>query len=76
MSSSGQIGSGALPDQTIKSLSITVQHPDKSPDTIAEQLRELPTPVVGRISEDRVWLDLRGAEPLEELTEMFRQLAP
>lgn len=74
--SSGQIGSGALPDQTIESLSLTLQHPDKSPDTIAEQLRQLPTPVIGRISDDRVWLDLRGAEPLQELREQLGQLPP
>jgi L-seryl-tRNA(Ser) seleniumtransferase len=53
-SSSAQIGSGALPDKTIASLSVTVRHPEKSPDQIATDLRGLPTPVIARISDERV----------------------
>ncbi len=61
--STAQIGSGALPDKTLPSLSLTLTHRDKSADEIASLLRNLSTPVVGRISDDKVWLDLRGAEP-------------
>ena len=74
--SSAQIGSGALPDKTIDSWSLTLRHADKSADAIAELLRNLPVPVIGRISEDRVWLDLRGADPLDELAGNLRQLQP
>jgi L-seryl-tRNA(Ser) seleniumtransferase len=71
-----QIGSGALPDKTIASLCVTVKHPNKSPDAIAEQLRKLPVPVIGRISDNQVWLDLRGADPLDELCANIATLKP
>ncbi len=73
---SAQIGSGALPDRTIESVAVTVEHPDLSADEIARRLRELPTPVIGRISEERVHLDMRAALPLDELLENLKQLAP
>ena len=71
-----QIGSGALPDKTIASLSLTIKHGERSADQVAELLRRLPTPVIGRISEDRVWLDLRGAEPMDELVKNLAGLRP
>lgn len=72
--SSAQIGSGALPDKTIVSLSVTLRHPDKDPDQIAAELRGLPTPVIARISDERVWMDLRGADPLDALIENLEKL--
>ena len=71
-----QIGSGALPDKTIPSVGITVNHKDKSPDEIAAQLRALATPVIGRINDNKVWLDMHGAEPLEALHENLLVLTP
>jgi L-seryl-tRNA(Ser) seleniumtransferase len=71
-----QLGSGALPDKTISSLSVTLQHAAHSPEAIADLLRNLPTPVIGRISEDRIWLDLRGADPIDELVDNLQQLQP
>ncbi|XOV81876.1 MAG: L-seryl-tRNA(Sec) selenium transferase [bacterium] len=74
--SDAQIGSGALPDKTIKSLSLILSHPDQSAEQIAIALRMLPTPVICRIAENRVWLDLRGAQPLQELIQQLQHLAP
>ena len=65
----GQIGSGALPDKTIPSICITIQSDAESPVKILKSLRELPTPVIGRIADDKVVLDMRGAEPMEKLLE-------
>jgi L-seryl-tRNA(Ser) seleniumtransferase len=73
--SRAQIGSGALPDKTLPSLSLTIRHADLSADDIAARLRNLSTPVIGRISEDKVWLDLRGAEPEQSLHDTLRELA-
>ncbi len=73
--SQGQIGSGALPDKTISSLAVTLQHPEKNANEIETLLRSLPVPVIGRIHEDKVWLDLRGADPLEELLGQLQQLS-
>ncbi len=73
---SAQIGSGALPDRTIESIAVTLTHPQLSADAIADKLRELPTPIIGRISDERVHLDMRAALPLDELLDNLKQLAP
>ena len=72
--SQAQIGSGALPDKTLPSLSVTIRHAELSADEIAARLRSLSTPVIARISDDKVWLDLRGAEPEQLLHHTLREL--
>ena len=72
--SQAQIGSGALPDRTLPSLALTISHPEFSVEDISNNLRALPVPVVGRIKDDCVWLDLRCAEPLDELTQQLSLL--
>ncbi len=74
--SSAQIGSGALPDKTIASVAVTLTHPSLSPQAIQDLLRAQSTPIIGRISDNRVWLDMRGAEPLEELLTLLAGLRP
>ena len=69
-----QIGSGALPDKTVESLALVVKHNQMKPEDLLSKMRSLSTPIIGRIKEDRVWLDLRGAEPLEELTRVIGEL--
>jgi L-seryl-tRNA(Ser) seleniumtransferase len=71
-----QIGSGALPDRTLPSLALKVSHKSVSAAEISNQLRALPIPVIGRIKDDCVWLDLRCAEPLDELMQQISQLSP
>lgn len=53
------IGGGAAPTSTIKSVLIAFTHPHKSPTELEQQLRNSSPPVVSRISEDKVLLDLR-----------------
>lgn len=74
--SQAQIGSGALPDRTIDSVAVTLQHADHTAEDIATRLRSLSTPVVARISDDLVILDMRCAEPLAELLDVLGQLQP
>ena len=69
-----QIGSGALPDKTIPSLALKLSHASFTAKDIGEQLRALPIPVVGRIKDDSVWLDLRCAEPADELMQQLSLL--
>ena len=69
-----QIGSGALPDKTVESLALVVKQNQMKPEDLLSRMRSLSTPIIGRIKEDRVWLDLRGAEPLEELTRVIGEL--
>ena len=58
-----QIGSGALPLETIASagLAIASKRKGRELERLSALLRELPRPVIGRIEKDRLVLDLRCA---------------
>ncbi|WP_199258540.1 L-seryl-tRNA(Sec) selenium transferase [Paracoccus binzhouensis] len=51
-----QIGSGALPTETIPSAGLALT---PRPEALAERLRGLPTPIIGRIHDGALILDLR-----------------
>ena len=59
-----QIGSGSLPVERLASAAIVVESmatkgAGRALQSLATRLRELPTPVLGRISQNALWLDLR-----------------
>jgi L-seryl-tRNA(Ser) seleniumtransferase len=58
-----QIGSGALPLETIASAGLAIAAKRKGPELerLSAMLRELPGPVIGRIEKERLVLDLRCA---------------
>jgi L-seryl-tRNA(Ser) seleniumtransferase len=64
-----QIGSGALPLETIASagLAIASKRKGRELERLSGMLRELPRPVIGRIEKDRLVLDLRCADEEEAL---------
>ena len=53
------IGGGAAPTSTINSVLIAFTHPQKSPTELEQQLRTSSPPVIARIAENKVLLDLR-----------------
>ncbi len=62
-----QIGSGAMPVNTLESAALKftqadVRRPGKALNRLASAFRELPLPVIGRIADDALWLDLRCLE--------------
>lgn len=64
-----QIGSGALPVDMLPSAAVTMTLADnvkrgrgRKLDRLAAAFRALPQPVIGRIAEDRFWLDCRCLE--------------
>jgi L-seryl-tRNA(Ser) seleniumtransferase len=67
----GQIGSGALPVDTLPSAAVTLG--GKGLDRLAGELRALARPVIGRIRDGKLWLDCRCLEPDQEGT-FLRQL--
>jgi L-seryl-tRNA(Ser) seleniumtransferase len=70
-----QIGSGALPISLLPSAGLALAPVERSgaaPEKLAHRLRLLPVPVIGRIENGRVVLDLRC---LEDETEFTTQLA-
>ena len=55
-----QIGSGALPVEMLASAALAISGDSgDAPDRLAERLRRLPTPVIGRINDGALILDLR-----------------
>jgi L-seryl-tRNA(Ser) seleniumtransferase len=59
-----QIGSGALPLSNIPSAGFAVRSLSRAAtlERLVAQLRDLPTPVIGRIEDDALKLDLRCLE--------------
>ena len=59
-----QIGSGALPVDLLPSAAVAID--GKSLETVALLLRSLARPVIGRITQGRLWLDCRCVEEPDE----------
>ncbi|MDO5641070.1 MAG: L-seryl-tRNA(Sec) selenium transferase [Paracoccus sp. (in: a-proteobacteria)] len=56
-----QVGSGALPTDTLPSAGLAIRGEGaRAPQALAARLRALPMPVIGRIADGAVILDLRG----------------
>ena len=74
VNSQAQIGSGALPDQTIPSIAVSLTHRSLSAQKLVDGLRTAQPPIVGRIKDDQVLLDMRGAEPMPELINAMQRV--
>ena len=70
-----QLGSGALPDRHVPSRAVAISGPGRAIEELAAKLRRLPIPVVSRRQSGRLWLDMRCAEPLDELIASLNTLA-
>ncbi len=57
-----QVGSGSLPVDRLPSAALRIASARLKPAAIAQALRALPIPVISRVHEDAVWLDLRCLE--------------
>ena len=68
-----QIGSGALPVENLPSAGLKLSPTSGSADRLAKRLRDLPIPVIGRIADGAVILDLRC---LEDEAAFLSQLRP
>lgn len=75
-----QIGSGSLPVDRLPSIAITLMpHSSKGGEleALSQQCRSLSCPVIGRISEGKLWLDLRCLEDEEGLLHaLLQELRP
>jgi L-seryl-tRNA(Ser) seleniumtransferase len=69
-----QVGGGALPQAAPPSWAVAVVHPRCSPQTIEERLRLGEPPVLGRIEEDELLLDVRTV-PDEQIVVVARAVA-
>jgi L-seryl-tRNA(Ser) seleniumtransferase len=76
----GQIGSGSLPVERLPSAGLALSPAQKKGagralDALATALRSLPLPVIGRIADDRLLLDLRCLEDPQALQAQLPALA-
>ncbi|WP_341888729.1 L-seryl-tRNA(Sec) selenium transferase [Variovorax sp. YR752] len=75
----GQIGSGSLPVERLPSAGLAIAPAQKKGagralDELAAALRALPLPVIGRIADDRLLLDLRCLEDVQPFTDQLPAL--
>lgn len=72
-----QVGSGALPVETLPSYCLAIRASDNSDKTLrnlASSMRKLPTPVIGRISNGEFILDLRCLDNESEFVSQLEHL--
>jgi len=61
-----RVGGGAMPTASPASWAVAIGHPQRSADVIEGALRLADPPVIARIEEDRLLLDLRTLDPAEQ----------
>jgi len=76
-----QIGSGALPVNVLPSYGLVMRPANRQRGNplgrLEQRLRALPRPVIGRVQDDALWLDLRCLEAVhvDDFTAQLAQLA-
>ncbi|MEM9353065.1 MAG: L-seryl-tRNA(Sec) selenium transferase [Planctomycetota bacterium] len=60
------LGGGSTPDAAIESIALRVAPATMTEDRLAERLRTGPVPVVPRLRDGAVWLDLRSVFPRQD----------
>ena len=60
------LGGGSAPGATLPSRAVAVKVAGASPDRVLERLRQWHTPIVARVEDDRVLLDLRTVAPEQD----------
>ena len=72
------IGGGTAPAARLQSSAVSLRHATLSPQALLQRLRRLDPPVIGRVSEESVLLDLRTVEPEFDarVVALLRQIEP
>ncbi|HEC83375.1 MAG TPA: L-seryl-tRNA(Sec) selenium transferase [Firmicutes bacterium] len=63
---SSQIGGGSLPGVSLETAVVKISSRHKRPDEISSVLRKCKPPIIARIANDKVILDLRTVQPSED----------
>lgn len=66
VASAAVAGGGAGAESTVPSAAVALRHPQLSADDLAAALRKRPLPVIARIADGRVLLDMRTVDPEED----------
>lgn len=71
-----QVGSGAQPEQKLPSVAIALAHPqEKSIQKLEESFRQLEPAIIGRRYKTKLYLDMRGADPIDLLLNTLKRLS-
>jgi len=62
VTSTARAGAGSLPNQDLPSFAVSVSHHERSAEQLAAALRAADAPVIGRITKDRLLLDMRTVD--------------
>lgn len=62
------VGGGAAPGARIKSFALSLDHAGFGADELLKRLRQSDPPIIGRIADDRVLIDLRTVPPQSDET--------
>lgn len=75
--STAYVGGGALPQQTLDSFAVSAAPAGLAPDALSAKLRACSVPVIGRIREERFWMDVRTLldEDLAHIETAFRAVS-
>ena len=68
------IGGGSAPGTRLSTRLVALRHATRSADAVLARLRARATPIIARIDDDRVLLDLRTVEPGDD-EELMRALS-
>ncbi|MBR5740763.1 MAG: L-seryl-tRNA(Sec) selenium transferase [Firmicutes bacterium] len=73
----GVVGGGSAPQTRLRNAVVTVTHPELSPDRLEALLREGVTPIVARIRNDKLILDVRtlGRKDFDTIAARLREIA-
>ena len=70
-----QIGSGAQPTARLDSVAVTIaEKKAKKLTALLTQFKQMPTPIIARVEQDKIWLDMRSLANLDLLLEDLKQL--
>lgn len=73
--SQAQIGSGAQPLARLPSIAITLEEKTAEKLTaLIQRLKQLPQPIIGRVEQNKLWLDLRSLANFDRLLNTLEQL--
>jgi L-seryl-tRNA(Ser) seleniumtransferase len=75
VSTEAALGGGSLPGERLESRAVRLTHPRRRADELARRLRLGSTPVIGRIIDDQLHLDLRALleEDIAELPRLVSE---
>src|SRR5262245_61364654 len=76
MSGGSAIGGGSAPGVELPTVLVSIERPGEGANHLAQRLRALAPPVVARIADDRIVLDLRTVPPNQDplLADLLRSL--